>query len=337
MSPEAWADGRDTRTRMGPGVEFNLIRSLLGPPERLDSSILLGPGDDAAVLDVGRVVVSTDLTVEDVHFRRSWLSFREVGFRAVHAAMSDLAAMAARPVGALIALAVAADEVDGVVGELGEGIRAALRELETPLLGGDLTASPGPVMIDVTALGEARDPVSRSGASAGDEVWVTGVLGGSAGAVRAWRSGSEPSAGLRKAFARPNARIREARWLAERGALCAMIDLSDGLTGDAGHLAAASGVRIVLHSDGIPTHPELDGADAAELARAGGEDYELCMVASPGGLGPVAEAFEDRFGIRLTLVGHVEDGEGVRFQGGEDGGGTATGGFDHFAPEGTPC
>lgn len=337
MSPESRADGAETRTRMGPGVEFDLIRSLLGPPERLDPSILLGPGDDAAVLDVGRVVVSTDLTVEDVHFRRSWLSFREVGFRAVHAAMSDLAAMAARPVGALISLAVAGDDVAGVTGELGEGIRAALDGLETPLLGGDLTSSPGPIMIGVTALGEAQDPVCRSGASAGDEVWVTGVLGGSAGAVRAWRSGSEPSPGLREAFVRPRARVREARWLAERGALHAMIDLSDGLTGDAGHLAAASGVRIVLHGDGIPTHPGLGGDDALELARSGGEDYELCMVASPGALEPVAEAFEDRFGIQLTLVGHVEDGEGVRFRGEADGGRTATGGFDHFAPEGAPC
>ena len=76
---------------------------------------------------------------------------------------------------------------------------------------------------------------------------------------------------------------------------------------------------------------------ALELARSGGEDYELCMVASPGALGPVAEAFEDRFGIPLTLVGHVEDGDGVRFQGGGDGGRTATGGFDHFVPEDAPC
>ena len=198
-------------------TEFDLIRDLLAkanarPATDADAGsestgwggVTLGAGDDAAVLEVGPVAVSTDLTVEDVHFRRNWVTFAEVGRRAVTAAASDLAAMAAAPVAVLISLAVAPQEAEAVLSELGTGIRAALGELGAPLVGGDLAASPGPVMMDVTVVGEAKEPVTRSGSRPGDEVWVTGLLGGSAGAVRAWREGVEPDPSLRACFVRPH-------------------------------------------------------------------------------------------------------------------------------------
>ncbi len=111
----------------------------------------MGAGDDAAVVEAGRLVVSTDLTIEDVHFRRSWVTFAEAGARAVTAAASDLAALAATPVAVLISLAVAPEEAHAVLSELGDGMKAALGELGVPLVGGDLSASPGPVVIYVTA------------------------------------------------------------------------------------------------------------------------------------------------------------------------------------------
>ena len=329
--------GADRTTPMGPGGEFDLIRALLGESEDLGPAVLVGPGDDAAVLQTGRLVVSTDLSVEDVHFRRSWISLEEVGFRAVTVAASDLAAMAARPVGVLISLAVSADEAEAVSAELGNGIRSALRDLGMALVGGDLTASPGPVVLDVTVLGEATEPVMRRGAVAGDEIWVTGVLGGSSGAVRAWNAGTEPGRGLREAFARPVARIQEAQWLAEHGDVHAMIDLSDGLAGDAGHLAAASGVCIEIESDLIPIHPELDVGDV-DLALSGGEDYELCIASAPGAMSPLVEAFRERFETPLTHVGRVLGGEGVHIDGWKSlGGGGSGGGFDHFTPREAPC
>ena len=325
-------------------TEFDLIRDLLakanpaagaegdaGTGVSGGSAVWLGAGDDAAVLDAGRLVLSTDLTVEDVHFRRSWVTLAEAGSRAVTAAASDLAAMAAAPVAVLISLAVATREAEAVLSELGDGIGAALKELGAPLVGGDLSASPGPVFIDVTVVGAVEKPVTRGGAQAGDELWVTGVLGGSAGAVRAWREGAEPNPGLRASFVRPTARIKEALWLADQVQVRAMIDLSDGLAGDARHLAAASHGRIVLDPGLVPVHPDLNRDVARPLAMSGGEDYELCFASPPGVTGRRADEFQERFGIGLTLVGHVEEGTGVEVVGGSEEWDRLTGGFDHFS------
>ena len=330
--------------KMGPGSEFDLIRDLLvranatgrtdllGEPYVSEGGgVWLGAGDDAAVVDGGRLVLSSDLTVEDVHFRRTWVTFSEVGERAVAAAASDLAAMAASPVAVLISLAVAAAEAEAVLSELGDGIGAALGRVGAPLVGGDLSTSPGPVFIDVTVVGTSDEPVKRSGARAGDELWVTGVLGGSAGAVRLWREGDQPPPSLRESFVRPAARIEEARWLAGHGCVRAMIDISDGLLGDAGHLAAASGVRIVVDPRLVPVHPDLTMEDARSLAMSGGEDYELCFASPPGATGRWAGEFRGRFGIGLTRVGYLEEGSGVDLVGAGPELDRVAAGFDHFS------
>ncbi len=329
--------GEDRTVPMGPGGEFDLIRTLIGESGALGSAVLVGPGDDAAVLRCGNVVASTDLAVEDVHFRRAWVSLEEAGYRAVISAASDLAAMAATPVGVLLSVAVSGDEAKAVLTELAAGVRDALADLGAALVGGDLTGSPGPLVLDVTVLGEATDPVTRRGAVPGDEIWVSGVLGGSSGAVRAWSRGEEPSTGLREAFTRPVARIREAGWLAEHGQLHAMIDLSDGLAGDAGHLAAASGVRIEIESALVPSHPDL-AAGESDLVLSGGEDYELCFASPPGSIGPLVDTFRKTFETSLTKVGRVLEGEGVHIEGWDGPSGREhSGGFDHFPPQGSAC
>ncbi len=314
--------GKHSREEVGSGGGGRGVRA---------PGVCLGAGDDAAVVDAGRLVLSTDLTVEDVHFRRSWVTFAEAGARAVTAAASDLAAMAAAPVAVLISVAVAPREAQAVLSELGDGFKTALSELGAPLIGGDLSASPGPVVIDVTVVGEAEEPVTRSGAHTGDELWVTGVLGGSAGAVRAWRNGAEPNPSLRASFVRPTARIKEARWLADQLHVRAMIDLSDGLVGDARQLAAASGVRVVLDPLLVPVHPGLSGEDGPSLAMSGGEDYEICFASPPGETARRADGFEERFGIGLTRVGYVEEGTGVEVVGASDERDGVSGGFDHFS------
>ncbi|MFW6198993.1 MAG: thiamine-phosphate kinase, partial [Gemmatimonadota bacterium] len=124
---------------------------------------------------------------------------------------------------------------------------------------------------------------------------------------------AEPSSSLRRAFARPTPRIAEARWLVERLRLHALIDVSDGVAGDAGHLAAAGGVRIVLDADAIPVHPSLDpeGESGMQLALRGGEDYELLFAADEESVSALEEGFRDRFGVALTAIGRVEEGDGL--------------------------
>lgn len=316
---------------MGPGAEFDLIRRLLADTADLPEEVLVGPGDDAAVL-VGGWVLSADLSVEDVHFRRAWLSDAEIGYRAAAAALSDLAAMAARPLGVLVSLALPPKS-----GADAEDVHAGIREAATAagaaVVGGDVSRSPGPLVVDVVVVGRAESPVLRAGAQPGDEVWVTGSLGGAAAAVRLWEEGADPGGVLREAFARPVPRIAEALRLAELGVLHALVDLSDGLAGDAGHLAAAGAVRVVLETHHVPVaaaaREALGEEGALEAALHGGEDYELCLTAPPGALRG------DELDVSLTRVGRVETGTGVWL---DEGDGTprrlARGGYSHIGREG---
>ena len=326
--------------RLGAGGEFDLIRGFLGEEADLPDDVLLGPGDDAALLAGGDApwAVTCDMAVEDVHFRRAWLEPGEVGWRAASAALSDLAAMAARPVAALLSLAVPeGDASSGFADAVVAGAREACAAVGAAVVGGDLTRSPGPLVLDVTALGRATRPLGRDGARPGDELWVTGALGAAAAAVAAWEAGGEPAAGLRRAYAHPLPRVDEADWLAGSGRVHALVDLSDGLGGDAGHLAAASNVAVLLDA---PRVPVADGVRAAagsdeeslRLALSGGEDYELCLAAEAGGLEPLREAFEARFGVALTRVGRVSEGQGVHLERGDGSGPERLdrGGYSHF-------
>src|SRR5690606_28495597 len=161
------------------------------------------------------------------------------------------------------------------------------------------------LVLAVTALGSARSPLGRGGAIPGDRIVVTGRLGGPALALERWQRGEEPRAEERARFARPMTRLREARWLAARGAHAA-VDISDGLASDLGHIASASGVRIVLDAARVPAFP---GADW-RMATASGEEYEVAM-ALPAGLqhAELAEQFQAEFQLPLSVIGEVYAGE----------------------------
>lgn len=341
------------RVRLGRGAEFDLIRGFMeeagggeepGAGVAASGDIAIGPGDDAAVLE-GGWVVTIDLSVEDVHFRRSWLTDEEIGWRAAAVALSDLAAMAATPVAVLVSMAAPGGSAAGGASDpaidlaaVQRGVRAASASVGAAVVGGDLTRSPGPLFVDVVALGRTAWPVQRDGAEPGDHVWVTGTLGAAAAAVALWESGEEPPGALRKAFARPEPRVEAACCLVEQEVVDALIDLSDGLAGDAGHLAAASGVTVILEPESLPLHPTaveaLGQEKARELALFGGDDYELCFVTDPGVVDPAY--FQRKYGLRLTRVGTVvatpEGAEsGVRIQS-ADGSSHALdrSGFDHW-------
>ena len=281
-------------TDLGRGSEFDLIRALA---DRW-GELAVGLGDDAATLGAPRgeqVVVSTDSAVEGVHFRRDWLSLREIGHRATAAALSDLAAMAAAPLGVLSALTIPSDRANDLL-EVADGIGDAVRAAGTVIVGGNLSGGPS-LAITTTVLGSAFSPLTRSGARVGDALYVTGRLGGSAAAARALAGGAAPPPAHRARFATPAPRLREGRWLATRGATAA-IDISDGLSRDAEHLAAASGVSLDIDVARIPM---LEGV-ASDDALGGGEEYEL-LVTAPDGMDDAA--FASTFGLPLTRIGSV--------------------------------
>ena len=337
MEPGAASSGagKARRTANPPRVdEAELVGRLAAIGWKGSRGVLLGPGDDAAVLR-GGLTVSTDMMVEGVHFRFDWVTPAEAGFRAGAAALSDMAAMGARPEALLVSMALPAE--DPALGEeLQRGVRAAGDRVAVPIAGGDVSRAAGAVVLDVVAVGRVREgAVRRGGAQPGDDLWVSGRLGGAAAAVAAWSRGTEPAAAARARFTAPPDRTELGRSLSAHGLASAMIDVSDGAVLDAGRIAASSGARIRIRSDRVP----VDAAAGGDLNRAlrGGEDYELMFTAHPKGKAHIL-ALGRELSVRLTRIGTVGDGEGVVL---EDRDGrrepAGRGGYDHFAgPSGGP-
>ena len=281
-----------------------------------------GLRDDAAVLDVpggGPVVVSVDSVVDGVHVDLALCTPRDVGWKALMGALSDLAAMGARPLGALVALCVPESAGSGEV-TLGvmEGVAQASQVSGCPVVGGDVSAS-GVLVVAVTVMGTlgGGTPVPRSGASVGDVILVTGPCGGSAAGLRVLRSGAEAGglspveASLAAAFRRPVARLAEGE-AARRAGSSAMIDVSDGLALDLHRLADASEVGFQL--DSVPV---ADGATLDE-ALGGGEDYELVVVIAPELLDACARSWAAA-GLRpIQKIGAVTADPALRTLGGRD-------------------
>ena len=281
---------------MGEGAEFDAIRRLLATW----GAQAAGIGDDAAVLDIPadeRLVVSTDASVENVHFRRAWMTAEEIGSRATGAALSDLAAMGATPRGLLLALGIP-EAWRSELEQLARGVGAVAAVAGCPIVGGNVSAA-GELSLTFTVLGSAARPLTRSGAREGDIIFVTGRLGGPGAALKALLEGRKPSAADRARFVAPAPRLREAQWLAERGAHAA-IDISDGLIADGSHLARASGVSLALDDRAIPCVAGVSAEDAI----TSGEEYEL-LVAAPLASDVRVEEFAREFGLPLTAIGVV--------------------------------
>ena len=305
--------------------EFDLIAALRARLPEPGPRVLLGVGDDAAVTaPEGVTATSVDAIVEGIHFRRDSTPLEAIGRRALAAALSDLAAMGAEPGEAYIVLGVPEDLDEAGCLELLEGAEALAARTGTALVGGDISRS-AVLFVAMTVVGHAPDAeslVSRGGANAGDVVAVTGELGGAAAALRLLEGGGasggvpdDLALALRARQLDPQPRLAEGRALAASGA-SAMIDISDGLGADAGHIAAESGLRLVIDLATIPLQASVrevavaTGEDPLEIAAGGGEDYELLCCLRAESLDRARTAVADAGGS-LTVIGRCVPGEGV--------------------------
>jgi thiamine-monophosphate kinase len=300
----------------------------------------VGPGDDAAVVAFGGedLIVSSDLLLEGVHFRLSTTSPEDLGWKTLAVNLSDLAAMGAEPLAFTVSSAWPPDLDAQWVEDFYRGIEDAAGTLRCPLVGGDTSSGPT-VFLAVTVLGKASrgEAVLRSTARAGQDLYVSGHTGESAAGLSFLEAGRAKEAeSLVRRHKRPEPRLGLGRLLAGRRLATAMIDVSDGLAQDAGHIARRSRVAVRIEAAAVPLSAALVagarvlGRDALPLALSGGEDYELLFTAEPRSREAVAAAASEA-GVVVTRIGCTEEGTGAAVI--DERGAVMKlerGGYDHF-------
>ena len=300
--------------------ELELIRRIReragerGVGRRTRTGVVLGIGDDCALLRMRpgeEIAVTTDLSIEGRHFRLDWHEPEVVGHRTLSRGLSDLAAMGARPVAAFVSLGVRRDLKgrDDWVSRFYDGLLKLAREYETPLAGGDMAESPV-VLADIVLVGavERGKALRRSGARAGDAIYVSGELGGAAAGLEVLHSSRKGSSQfavhsslkehekLLRAHLYPQPRVAQGLWLRRRGAATAAIDISDGLTTDLRHMCEESGLAAEVDEAALP----VAAGATLEQALHGGEDYELLFTAAEETRIPRTIA-----GVRVTRIGRM--------------------------------
>lgn len=308
-----------------PTGEFGLIAWLRDRAPSYEA-VEIGIGDDCAALCVDsgtRLLVTTDMLMDGRHFRLDPDGPEAVGYKALAVNLSDIAAMAGEPLAAFVAVALPRRDATRIARGLFAGMAPLARRFGVSLAGGDTNAWEGPLVVNVTMLGRAvpPGPVTRAGATPGDRILVTGPLGGS----------------LLGRHLRPEPRIREALTLHRAARLHALIDLSDGLSSDLGHiLDAGGGLGATLDAAAIPIHNDAvalaarDGRSPLDHALNDGEDFELCAVVPPDAAGRLLA--HPPAGLFLRDIGAIEAAPGLRLR--QPDGTTAplaSGGFDHLA------
>ncbi len=284
-----------------------------------DSTVTVGIGDDAAILRPSahrQLVVTTDMLLENVHFKLSYATAYDIGWKAMAVNLSDIAAMGGVPRYAVISLALRPDLQLRWIEDLYRGLREVGAEFGVSIVGGNLARTPGPMVIDVTAIGEveAARIVRRTGAKTGDLLMVTGTLGASAAGRHALEQGlAEQYESVTVAHLRPHPRVHEGRLAAHSGWASVMIDLSDGLATDLWRLCEANNLGVRVDGASLPiSAPTRDaaerlGVDVFDLAAYGGEDYELLIAASPAHADALAKRLRDEVGTPATMIGEFVD------------------------------
>jgi thiamine-monophosphate kinase len=315
--------------RVGELGEFPLIERLSGLVASGGPGVMLGIGDDAAVLEgTGEwlQLATVDAQVEGVHFLRQSIEPEQLGKRALAVNVSDIAAMGGEPQFALVSLVVADDLEAEWLSGVYEGLQDAAARFGVTVVGGNVSRSTGANMLDLCLLGRVRreELLLRSGARPGDLVLVTGSLGEAAAGLRILRQparfGALPERhGPVGRFLTPTPRLSEARLIAGLKLAGAMIDLSDGLSSDIQHLCDRSGVGVRLWTERLPVSEGVrkvaaeEGVPAAELALGGGEDYELCFTVSATAAMALKEAVESGTGTPVSVIGEIIPAEKGRW------------------------
>lgn len=330
-------------TQAPPLREDDLIDAIRAVVERGSSRVCVGIGDDAAVWQPSRShrsVITTDALIEDVHFSRAWMTWREIGARAMAANLSDVAAMGARPVLATIALGIAPGPSFDDVLELYAGLTETASAANCTIVGGDLTRAPA-LTLAITLVGDVRAThlKLRSGAKPGDVFACTGPLGASRAGLQSLRGELTLDEALREealqAYRSPRARLREGVWLGASANVHAMMDVSDGLSTDLHRMCERSGVGALVSDVPVAASAAAAaralGEDARQYALAGGEDFELLVAIAPRAFAHVASRFRTHFGRALACVGVAREDRAVRLviDGVERE--LARTGWDHFA------
>jgi thiamine-monophosphate kinase len=303
------------------------IRRRLPPPP---PALVVGPGDDAAVVTPTRgalQVLTTDAMVEGVHFDRRFSSLADVGYKALAVNVSDLAAMGARPEFALLSFilpdTLSQDDVDALL----EGLLEMAASARVTIAGGNISRSPGPLVVDVTAIGSVRPRrgLTRAGGRPGDALYVTGSIGAAAAGLR-WLRAVENAEitqdGEMVACAarhrRPEPRVRVGQLLGRNRAASACMDLSDGLADAVRQMTEASGTGATIDAAALPIDPAVSswfraqGLDPIVSALAGGDDYELLFAVPRKGRGRLRHVQQGARGVPLTRIGELTAEPGCR-------------------------
>ena len=307
--------------------EFGLIaRITAGLPRYAD--VIVGVGDDAAVLDIGcdeLLVATCDAQVEDTHFRLRNTNPHDIGRRALAVNLSDIAAMGARPRFALISLLMPPALDVAVLDGIYEGLREEAAQFDVALVGGNIARNADRLIIDITLLGTgARNRLlRRNSAKPGDAVMVTGSLGSAAAGLLvledeqlAAKIPSENLVGVLAALRTPTPRVAAGQWLAQHDVTTGM-DVSDGLAADLSHICEASGVGVHVEAESLPIQPEvvtvatLAGREPQDLALFGGEDYELVFTVPADRADVLAHELSIATGVNATAIGTICEGSAM--------------------------
>ena len=306
----------------------------------MPSWVVIGPGDDAAVIQPERgayEVVTTDAQVEGVHFDRRFVPPDAIGHRALAVNLSDLAAMGASPRAALLSLALPPSLDVADFEQLVDGVLTVAASHGVTLIGGNITQTSGPLMVDITAIGSARPRrvLTRAGARPGDVVYVTGTLGEAAIGLQRLQAGESGGSCVAR-YLRPQARVRAGMLLGRNRAASSCMDVSDGLADCVRQVAEASGVGITLDASAIPTPAEVReaqvrrGRDPLEPALSGGDDYELFFTVRPAHRGRLRMVGQQVGDLPITRIGVVTKGRELLVRD-EDGTRPLPDGYEHFA------